>query len=73
MERQPGQCPFTKQACIKERCELWGGIERVMPGQVVGSAKRAHLSGCVFNLMLHVMSAPMPMPMPFPPHAKLVR
>jgi hypothetical protein len=47
---QPGQCPFTKQACIYDRCELYQNIPVAAPGPLVGSARTGSVAGCSFNL-----------------------
>jgi hypothetical protein len=60
MEKQAGQCPFLKQQCIKERCELWGGLNIATPAPIVGALKTNHLSGCVFNLALFALINPRP-------------
>lgn len=64
MERQPGQCPFLKQQCIKERCEIYGGIELVRPGQLAGSVMVGQARGCALNLLVLLLN---PSPLPVTP------
>jgi len=54
-EQQPAQCPFTKQACIRERCELYTRAPVVSGSQLVGMAKSGVIQGCTFNLTTHFL------------------
>ncbi|MBA7685337.1 hypothetical protein ES703_93760 [subsurface metagenome] len=62
MERVPGQCPFLKQQCIGERCELWGGINLVQPGKLAGTVQQGQARGCVFNLIVLLLGTSRPTP-----------
>lgn len=55
-----GQCPFTKQKCIGERCELWGSISLSHPGRIAGTLWKGEARGCVFNLVVVLLSSPRP-------------
>ena len=56
MERQVAQCPFLKQLCIKDRCELFGQVQIAAPGPLAGSMRVGTMSGCVFNLIAIVLN-----------------
>jgi len=58
MKRLPAQCPFLKQQCIGERCELWQTLKLTRPGPMVGINAEIEAEGCVFNLLLLPMSLP---------------
>lgn len=50
------QCPYLKQACIKERCQLYMSIPIIRPGQLVGSIKTGMVRGCAHVLATHLLA-----------------
>jgi hypothetical protein len=57
-DQKPGQCPFLKQPCIRERCALWGTASMSAPGPLVGQRKPQQIQGCVFNILAVLMASP---------------
>ncbi len=55
MEQIPAQCPFLKQRCIKERCELFTETPVIQGSPLVGMTKAAAIRGCSFVLMVHFL------------------
>ena len=55
MEQKPGQCPFLKQACIGDRCQLYLALPIVAKGQLVGSMRPGEITGCAFVLIAHFL------------------
>lgn len=49
MENPPAQCPFLKQACIRDKCELYQEISITAPGALVGMQKQGLICGCSIN------------------------
>ncbi len=61
------QCPFLKQECIADRCQLWETVKIVRPGRMVGTVDNIEAEGCVFNLLTLPMTLP---PVIIPPQPK---
>ncbi len=54
MQQQPtvGQCPFLKQACIKERCHLYYEMPVIIVSQLAPTTKTQVMRACIFILLL---------------------
>ena len=68
-ERPARQCPFLKQNCIKERCELYARIKVAQPGQLLGTGVISSARGCIFNLLAILLGQPLPPPLEQSPPA----
>lgn len=63
-QRKLGQCPFLKQECIAERCQLWYAIDFAQVSQLAPVAKRGQARGCIFLLLAFILQMP---ELPIPP------
>ena len=62
-EKQPRQCPFLKQQCIKQRCTLWASMAVIKPNNL-GVPLRITYEGCAFCLSLVVAQIRQPVAVP---------
>lgn len=69
-EREVGICPFRRDKCIRELCELYAEMPVIKVSKLAPVAQQATVGGCVFHLMIHILRNPPPPPPPFvPPRA----
>jgi hypothetical protein len=54
----PKHCPFLKQNCIEVKCELWGSMKFMSPGQLAGTVVQGEMQACVFHLIHFGISHP---------------
>jgi len=45
------QCPFLKQRCIGDRCQLWTRFGLRQPGTIVGTQQVIEGQNCIFNVL----------------------
>lgn len=64
------QCPFLKQECIRERCQLWSGLDANQPGPLAGTGRVVHIEGCIFHVIVFALTMPRPVPLPPKPLTK---
>lgn len=50
MNQELGQCPFTKQKCIGERCQIWQQLPFAASGPLVGFVRTGVMTGCSITL-----------------------
>jgi hypothetical protein len=50
--RPPGVCPFLNKPCLRDKCELWSGLDTAQPTGLAGIARQNQVEGCVFQLQL---------------------
>lgn len=69
----PGDfCPFLKQNCIRERCNLFTSMPVMEMSRLASMAREKAIRGCVFHLILEALKM-LGMPLPPPPRTGPVR